>query len=75
MFMKWKSIGSPHQLMSGNDLLLKAYDVAECMNKYFYKKVKNIRENINSIVWNSKNCRKIMKNKKCNLSMKYPRKN
>ena len=49
--MNWKTVGSPHKIISGNELLAKPFDVAVCMNNYFYKKVKDIRKNINSRLW------------------------
>ena len=71
-FMNWKSVGSQHKIISNNILLLKAIEVAECINVYFYKKIQDIIEGIDSMVWDPENCKKVMEHKTCKLSLKYP---
>ena len=44
------------------------------MNKFFCKKVKDIKKSITSIPWSPESLKSIMKNKKCSLDLKYPTK-
>ena len=71
-FMNWESnAGPPHQLSVGGRLVTKASEIASEMNSFFINKVRLIRESIRYIPNPFTACYGIMRNRRCNLSMKH----
>ena len=70
-FMGWKSTGTPSQLEINNNLVTKAYKIAELMNNFFIDKVLTIRNGLEQIPTNLSECIKLMRGKNCSLDLNH----
>ena len=70
-FMKWKTQGSPTQLVEDGQLITSAQQIACTMNSFFIDKVRCIREKMAKVAINLSSCKKIMERKGCRLGMSY----
>ena len=69
--MGWKTTGTPHQLEVNNKLVTKASTIAQVMNEFFIEKVQLIRNGLRRVPKRFEECRKLMKNKSCSLSLRH----
>ena len=70
-FMNWKSPGTPSQIEVNNQLITSAREIAKLMNQFFIDKVRLIRAGMGHVVTNLAQCKSIMENKRCSLSLQY----
>ena len=70
-FMNWKSTGIPTQLEDNGNLITSARTIAQVMNQFFIDKIKVIRQNMATVVFNMAPCMQIMKDKRCKLSLSH----
>ena len=69
--MDWKSTGSPYSILINNQLVTKAFNVAEEINKFFHQKIADIRKSINEQGWTPDACEKVRESKKCKLFLNH----
>ena len=69
--MKWKTPGSPTQLVENGVLITSAEKIAGTMNSFFIDKVRCIREKMAKVAINLSPCKKIMEGKGCKLGLSF----
>ena len=71
-WLGWTSGGPPTQLMENGNLINKPGHLAECMNRYFINKVKNLRRNLRACIGNPLELlQKMIRNRKCSFTLQH----
>ena len=69
--MGWQHKGPPMQLLYEGLTICKPFQIATIMNQYFKEKVCKIRENLPNVTLDLSSCKKVMRNKRCKLSLSH----